>query len=354
MRARLPFLSEIAPIPGEIKTNLEDFQVEEVPAYLPSGSGDHLYVHFEKRDLSTPDAVRRIARALGVDPRATGYAGLKDKRAVTTQWASFERGDADRARGAAIEGIRVLEVARHGNKLRTGHLRANRFVLVVRGFPLDRVADAQRTLDLLVARGVPNGFGPQRYGRDGANLEAARRWLVEGGRGPRAPFERKLLVSVLQSSLFDQVLAERLEEGLFSEAVDGDLFRKEDTGGLFTSEDLADARARVAAFAISPTGPMFGAKMRWPEREARRREERVLAAGGLDEAKLRAFASSGEGTRRPLRVPIRDAALAPLEDGTGVRVSFELPKGSYATVVLREMLHRDEDDADLAPESSVF
>lgn len=354
MRPRLPFLTEIAPIPGDIKAKLEDFQVEEIAAYLPSGAGDHLYVRFEKRDLGTPEAVRRIARAIGVDPRATGYAGLKDKRAVTTQWASFERGDAERARSAAVEGVRILEVSRHGNKLRTGHLRGNRFVIVVRGFPLDRLSDARHVLDQLVERGAPNGFGPQRYGREGANLDVATRWLVEGGRPPRTPFERKLLVSVLQSALFDQVLAERIEEGLYGEPVDGDLFRKEDTGGLFTTDDLDDARTRMGAFAISPTGPMFGAKMRWPEREARRREERVLATSGLDEAKLRAFASWGEGTRRPLRIALRDAGITPLEDGSGARVAFELPKGAYATVVLREMLHREEDWPELAPDPSVF
>ena len=123
----LPFLSsEHAAIAGTIREHPEDFRVEEIPAYLPSGEGDHLFVRFEKRELTTRDAVRRIAGALGVSDRDAGCAGMKDRHAVTEQWASFLFGDAAKLEEAEIPGVRILEAARHGNKLRTGHLKGNR------------------------------------------------------------------------------------------------------------------------------------------------------------------------------------------------------------------------------------
>src|SRR5690606_23980130 len=121
------------PLTGQIRARPQDFRVDEVPAYEPEGAGDHLYVRFEKTGLDTPEAVRRIAQVLSVDPRDTGYAGLKDRHAIPRQWASFLCGDAARLEGAPIEGVEILEVSRHRNKLRTGHLRANRFELFVRG-----------------------------------------------------------------------------------------------------------------------------------------------------------------------------------------------------------------------------
>ncbi len=335
----LPYLTADVPgIPGVLRVALEDFVVDEMSAYELSGSGEHVYVHFEKRDLTTPEAMRRLIRALGAEPRAAGYAGLKDRRAVTRQWASFAIKDDSvaRALGDTLEGIRVLEVTRHGNKLRTGHLRGNRFALRLREVPLGREAEVAAVLARLAIEGIPNFYGEQRFGREAQNVAEARRWIVDGQRPPRDAFRRKLLVSSLQSELFNDVLAARLDDGLFAQAVDGDLLRKEDSGGLFTTDDLADASARVAAFEVSATGPMFGAKMRWPERDARAREERVLAAAGLTAAHLESFARDGEGTRRPLRVRPLDVSVETEAPGV-VLLRFTLPKGAYATVVLREV-----------------
>lgn len=335
----LPYLTADVPgIPGVLRVALEDFVVDEMSAYELSGSGEHVYIHFEKRDLTTPEAMRRLIRALGAEPRAAGYAGLKDRRAVTRQWASFALKDDSvaRALGDTLEGIRVLEVTRHGNKLRTGHLRGNRFALRLREVPLGREAEVAAVLARLAIEGIPNFYGEQRFGRDAQNVAEARRWIVDGQRPPRDAFRRKLLVSSLQSELFNDVLAARLRDGLFAQAVDGDLLRKEDSGGLFTTDDLADASARVSAFEVSPTGPMFGAKMRWPERASREREERVLAAAGLTAAHLDGFARDGEGTRRPLRVRPLDVAVETEAPGV-VLLRFTLPKGAYATVVLREV-----------------
>ncbi len=332
----LPRLTGEPPLIGVYRATPEDFRVDEVPAYLPEGEGDHLFVRFEKTGLDTPQAVRRIASVLGVDPKNAGWAGLKDRHAVTRQWASFLFGDPAKLEGAEIEGVRVLEAARHRNKLRTGHLSANRFELVVRCDEVAGLEEAQRRLGDLERRGVPAYYGEQRFGRDGHNLVAARRWLVEGGKAPRDRFRRKLYVSTLQASIFNDLLAARVTEGTMDDVVPGDLLRKEDTGGLFASERTEDDRPRAARFEVSATGPMFGARMRWPEGEAAEREEAALREAGLTRADLERFRSSGEGTRRPYRFKLGDPAIEPVPDG--IRLCFTLPSGAYATVVLRELV----------------
>jgi len=333
----LPRLNDdLAPMPGRLRAAPEDFVVDEIPAYLPSGEGEHLFVRFEKRDLTTPEAVRRIAAAVGADARDAGWAGLKDRHAVTTQWASFARADRERALAAAVDGVRVLEAMRHGNKLRTGHLVGNAFTLRVRDVPRDRHGDASVVLERLARTGVPNYFGEQRFGVHGRNLARARAWLVDGGTAPRDRFERKLLVSVLQSSLFNEVAAARVRDGLLGRALDGDILRVEESGGLFISRDPEKDDPRVGSWELSPTGPMFGARMRAAEGATLARERAVLVASGLDDAKLERFRAWGEGTRRVLRV--RPSELSVVAEGDDLVVAFALPKGAYATVVMRELL----------------
>ena len=335
----LPYLVATGdPIDGEIRARPEDFVVEEVPAYLPIGEGDHLYVRFEKVGLDTTEAVKRIAHAMGANPREAGYAGMKDRHAITTQWASFLFGDAEKLDGATIEGVRILERARHGNKLRTGHLAGNRFTLRVRGAPSDALELARERLEELARRGVPAFFGAQRFGHGGGNLTRAARWILEGGHAPRKGFERKLGVSTLQSALFNELLAERVRESTMDDALPGDLMRKEGSGGLFVTEDATADRERVRAFEITPTGPMFGARMRWPEEEARAREEACRSRWGLDDERLERFRGAGEGTRRPYRMAITEASAEADEEGLVFR--FVLPSGGYATMVLREVLGR--------------
>jgi len=334
--APLPLLTaDIEGVDGHVREVPEDFRVEEVPAYAPEGRGHHLFVRFEKTALTTPEAVRRIASALGVDPGEAGWAGLKDRNAVTTQWASFAGADAQVALSATVEGIRVLDAVPHGNKLRTGHLKANRFEVRIAGAAPG--FDVARTiLDRLERSGMPNYFGEQRFGHQGRNIGDARRWLIAGGRAPRGRFERKLLVSVLQAMLFNDVLANRMRDGLFETAVAGDLLRKEETGGLFVTADLDEAQSRTVAWEVSPTGPMFGDKMRWPEAEALAREEAVLSRWELQKTDLRRFAKYGEGTRRVLRVRPAEVDLTREQDA--LRLRFVLPKGAFATMVLRELL----------------
>ncbi len=338
----LPYLTrDFQGIGGRLKTSPEDFVVEEIPAYLPSGNGEHLYLKFRKRGLDTKVAIHRLADALGADVREAGWAGLKDRHAETTQWASFARVPEDRVTGVDLEGIEVLETSRHGNKLRTGHLRANRFDILVRG--ASDVVQARATLAVLEGRGCPNYYGDQRFGRD--NLARALAW-ARGGRAPKGRFQRKLLASVLQSAGFNEVCRDRVAAGTVDKALPGDVFRKEDSGGLFTTGDLDDAARRVATNEISPTGPMPGPKMRRAVGEVERLEAVALERVGLDPDGIDRLARFAPGTRRSLRVFPTDATASVTADG--LRVTFTLRSGAYATSVMRELMKTETTPARVA------
>jgi tRNA pseudouridine13 synthase len=336
----LPFLTrDERSIGGVMRSVPEDFAVEEVPAYLPSGEGDHVYVRFAKRNMATPDAVKAIARALGVDGRECGWAGLKDKNAVTVQWASFLRADVEKARGLAVDGITVLEVSRHRNKLKTGHLYGNRFDLRVRGCVEGALAIAQRVAERIALEGAPNYYGAQRFGRDGKNVERGVRWLKGEDAPPRDGFERKMFASSVQSWLFNQYLSERVTDGLLALYVEGDLAVRHPSDRVFAITE-EEALSTYASRACSATGPMFGPEMRWPEGAARAREERVLAASGLGIEHFARARGLAEGTRRATRVCPASIEVSE-EEPSVLRFRFELPAGAYATAVLREFRKSD-------------
>ena len=325
---------------GSVRAAPEDFRVDEVPAYLPSGAGPHLYVRIEKRGRTTRDAVRALAGALGVPERDAGFAGMKDKDAVTTQWLSFPLARDPHPSDLAFPGLRVLEVSRHGNKLRTGHVRANVFSIAVRGGDPGR---ARAAAAALAARGLPNFFGPQRFGTEGRNAEVGRALLLgpetpESRRAARDRFLRRLSLSAYQALLFNRWLAERMADGLFAAALRGDVMKKLDSGGLFDCDDPATDGPRVAAFEISPAGPMFGHKLRAASHDALAREERLLAAEGIRLADFARGGGEAEGTRRAARLRV---AVTVEDEPDGYRARFELPKGSYATVVLGELVKGD-------------
>lgn len=325
-------------VSATLRTTPADFVVDELPAYDASGEGDHLYVTFRKTGLTTLHVVRALAERLGVDPREVGFAGMKDRHAVTTQIASFpfaQGRDSAEALGVALEGVSILDAKRHRNKLRTGHLRGNRFTITLRDLDAGGCATIERRLERVRAEGVPNAFGPQRFGRDGANPERALAWLNGKARPPRDKRERKLLFSALQSRAFNQVLAAREAEGAWSSVLLGDLAQKHDSGGVFlvSEGDLDDARARATEGLISPTGPMFGVKMRWPEGRAAELEHEALAEMIDDPTRLAAFSNYGEGARRALRLWV-DELTWKREGADALVVSFVLTKGGYATTVL--------------------
>ncbi len=382
---------------GTIKETPEDFQVTEIPLYLPCGSGEHTYAEIEKRGVTTLDALRRIARALEVSDRDMGYAGMKDARGITRQTISIPRVDPQRVLDLDLPGIRVLSAVRHTNKLKLGHLAGNRFLIRLVGVEPHALERAEAVLQVLLERGVPNRFGKQRYGAQGNShliggawlrgdyrgavdalmgkpeLVRDERWqsaIASYGRGeleeslrllpghcrterdvlqrlvkrPEAwdkalnaihPRLKKLYLSAFQSFLFDRLLESRLPA--LDRVMAGDLAIKHDNGACFLVTDAVAEAPRAATFEISPSGPMFGCKMKSPEGEPGEMESTLLAGEGLTPASFDLPAGLRlEGERRSLRVPLREPLLT--EDGADLLLEFSLPKGSYATAVLREIV----------------
>ena len=322
------------------KSAPSDFRVDEVPSYEPSGAGDHVYVKLEKTNLTTDDVVRRLARATGVHPRDVGVAGLKDKVGVTTQQISLalperKHPDLSAIEGLEIDGVKILSVRRHGNKLRTGHLVGNRFAITLRDVASEERMQIAQSFLRAGEEGVPNHYGQQRFGRDNDNDARALAWLSGKEPGPRDPKKRRFLFSALQSRAFNDVLEARISYGTSKMPIEGDLLVVHRSGGIFASENLAEERGRAERLEVSPTGPMPGASMKMPTHAALVLEGEIVArvfGAGFDFAAVRAL---GEGTRRPLRVLPSEVRVEIPEEQTDVlRVYFVLPKGAYATTVL--------------------
>lgn len=320
---------------GAFKLVPEDFEVEELPAYAPSGEGEHLYLWVEKRGRDTREVVKALSGALGVDEGDIGVAGMKDRQAVTRQLLSVPAKAEPRVADFALEGVSVLWTRRHGNKLRTGHLKGNRFRLRLRG--VKDVGAARESFSRLGAHGVPNYFGDQRFGREGDNADFGR-LLVLGQRLPRRPdkFQRKLYLSAFQSRLFNRALVERLRAGTFDTALLGDVLRREDSGGLFVCEAPEVDGPRVASFEVSPAGPLFGPKMTAAAHAVAEAEAKLLADEGVTLEDFKRGGDETQGGRRPYRVRLGNPSLE--VDGEDLVLTFELPKGAYATEVLHELL----------------
>lgn len=339
----LPYLTaELPGIGGVLRARSEDFFVDEELPYAASGTGTHVFVRIEKVGLATNAAVSAIARALGIRDRDIGVAGMKDRHAVTRQWISLPPPTTPEAALAlALPNIRVLEAIRHEHKLRTGHVRANRFVLVVREVGPGAADRAGAILELLAqAPGAPNWYGEQRFGRDGDNAARGRAIVlgeVVTGRDRRMD---RLMVSALQSHLFNTWLTARVADKLYRTAIAGDILHKVG-GGLFdcTAPDVDGAR--VAAGEVIPTGPMFGDRMRRPADGsiAAAREAAVLAEAQLSREDFARVRQLAEGTRRDAAITVRDARVTAV-DGSTIEVAFALPGGAYATTVMREIMKR--------------
>ena len=321
----------------------EDFFVEELPLYEASGSGEHLYLTVEKKGRTTQEVAKELARALGVRERDVGVAGQKDKRGVTVQRMSIATPTPpEQALKLSGAGFRVVAAARHGNKLRPGHLRGNRFRIVVRGVVPDGLSRAEAVCARLRETGAANLFGPQRFGKYGDNAELGRAILARE-KVIRDRFLRRMALSALQSELFNACLAARIADGLFDRAIDGDVLKKRATGGLFVCEDPATDTTRVQARELDPAGPLPGHSLFAARGEASRREEAVLAAARVDPASFAAGGDEMEGARRPYRIAVEDLSVEPRAPDV-LALSFALPKGSYALAVLREVLKDTEFD----------
>jgi tRNA pseudouridine13 synthase len=334
-----------------IKGSPEDFVVEEIPAYEASGQGEHLFLRFTKRALTTDDAVRAIARALGAKQRDVGVAGLKDKVGITTQTISVpmprgpDGGNAfvARARALTLPGITILDARPHGNKLKTGHLVGNRFTIRVSGLDPTRVGDVIAAFEVIGREGVPNAFGPQRFGRAKDNAERARAWLSGRAQAPGDPRLRRLLWSALQAEMFNAVLAERVRDGTWKTPLLGDLVKRRTSGGLFLCADVQVDQERAERGEVSPTGPIYGVKMQSPEGRPAELERRIVWQLLGENVDMAATKVLGEGTRRALRLWVEDLRVEPInhqqapaagEQDASIRVYFVLPKGAYATTVL--------------------
>jgi tRNA pseudouridine13 synthase len=330
---------------GRIRDRDDDFEVEEVPSYEPSGGGDHLYLWVEKRGMAPEFFARTIAQRLGVRPGDVGTAGLKDRHAVTRQWVSVPAMAEARLPQLDGDGLRVLKTGRHTNKLKPGHLRGNRFRILVRD--ADRTANVDAVLDRIRAQGLPNFYGPQRFGRGGSTVELG--WKCLRGTAPRRlrPFLYRFALSAVQSLLFNDVLARRMTDGLYRTVLDGDVMAKWPAGGLFVATDVPAEQARLGAWETVPAGPMFGKKTFPAAGVAADREAAVLRDHGLGPAAFAGFGKLLLGTRRHNLVYLDDLSAAWEPDG--LRLSFTLPAGSYATVLLREVMKARVDDADDEP-----
>lgn len=317
-----------------LRVTPEDFRVEEIPLYAPSGAGEHTFVCVEKRGRTTEDVARVLSEIAGVARRDVGYAGRKDRDAVARQWFSVPRLPPERALEFTREGLRVLEAVPHRHKLRTGQLAGNRFEIVVREVDEGAAAHCAQVLSRLCASGMPNRFGPQRFGRDGGNVEQGLKIL----RGAYAGMDRRkarFLVSALQAAVFNEAL--RLREAPLSSVERGEIAVVHATGGLFRVEDAAREQPRADLFEISATGPIFGGRTLDPDGSARERERAALVAVGIDpDQPLRPPRGIElRGARRALRVRPEEVALEPLPEA--LRLRFTLPPGSFATVLIEEV-----------------
>lgn len=307
-----------------------------MPSYLPQGKGSHRYALVRKTGLTTRDLVTALQDA-GVPVNEIGVAGLKDKHAVTTQWLSVPNKYDDAFDAlAARDDVEILETSRHKNKLGMGHLKGNHFRIRIREPEANGLELARAVLARLAQVGAPNYFGPQRFGRFGRNAIDGLKLL----RGEWVPGDHRLkrfFLSALQSMLFNRLLALRMEQGLYRRVLVGDWAKKHDTGGTFLVEDPAEA-ARAERLEISATLPLYGKRVPVSDGVPGEMESAILDEFGLRWADF----TARRGDRRISRVALD--AVEVFHADEGLLLSFVLPKGCYATIVLREVMKVDVDE----------
>lgn len=319
---------------GIIRSCPEDFVVEEIPRVTPAGEGSHLWLWVEKRSANTDWVARELAKAASCPLRDVGYAGLKDRHAVTRQWFSVPGSEhaAENLASVEIEDTRVLEIHKHTRKLKRGTLNGNRFILKIRGFEGDAARTAQR-LTQIKAGGVPNYFGPQRFGRDGANVEKGYTLLKRSARLQRN--KKSIYLSAIRSFMFNHLLAERVRQANWNTLIDGDLAMLDGSQSIFPCGVPDDEiEERCNRLDIHPTGPMPGENGTQVTSVAAELEQNVLS----DWPQLIEVLASDrvQASRRSLRLNVVGLEWV-FADGD-LELRFVLPPGAYATTVLREVL----------------
>lgn len=333
------FSADLGGVGGNIKETPEDFEVEEITSYEPCGEGEHLFIWIEKRMLSADELLQQVASALEIPFHDIGMAGKKDRNAVTRQYISVPREAEPRLKQLNHSGIRVLSTKAHGNKLSVGHVKGNRFRIVVRDLTNNDPDRIDQITERIQQMGFPNFFGLQRFGSKGDTADIGFR-ILNGDdedlpRYWRSKGSRKFALSAAQSYLFNRYLLKRLVEKGNENLLAGDVVFKT-TGGIFRVEDLAVEQERYRQGEIVPAGPIFGKKTYLADKEALAFEDSVLEEAGLERERFSQFGKRLMGTRRAIVCHPQDFSV--LRNENHLTLNFTLPAGSYATVLLAEFM----------------
>jgi len=341
-----PYLTaDLEGIGGRIRARPEDFMVEEVALYEPSGYGSHLYVNITKRNQTTRDVQLQLANLFNLKPMNIGTAGLKDKYAVTTQTFSilFEKNDVRPDDTSELIkdslDIKVNWAKLHGNKLRTGHHIGNRFKITITNtrMPTNKAAKRSRRIaEMIHLKGMPNYYGEQRIGKHGEKVRQG--WaILQGQKTYKDRWLSKLLVAAYLSYLCNRYLAERMRRGLFDRILLGDIAKKHETGGIFWVNDPLTEQPRYEAQEISFTAPIYGYQMSKPLGEPAALEAEIFEESEMSMETFRRMKVTG--TRRFGRLTPR---IEVAEASRGVQLSFMLPKGGFATTLLSEFMKTEQ------------
>ncbi len=348
----LPFLTASLPgCGGVLKFSPGDFIVEEIPLYQPAGSGEHLYIWIEKRNISTEGAVRHLARKLEIPLKSTGYAGKKDTDSISRQWLSFHTPAQPQPENLESSSIRILEMTRHSNKLRRGHLRGNAFNITIRNIAPE--AELEHLFGHLLAEGFPNYFGSQRMGKDDGNVHQGREFVRNtedrpGRRNKRGLERTRFVINAYQSAMFNEITALRLQNmGTLGQLLPGDIAVLHRNGASFPVEpgELNEIQARADHWELSPSAPLFGYKVPLCQEYPGRWESAILSREGLSlsDFRLGSKSVSPKGERRSVRARPHELSwdILPNHGSHHLRLRVTLDKGVFATSLLREVMKNE-------------
>jgi len=332
--AALPYAFGAPCVRALVRSTPEDFLVTELPLVEPDGNGQHLLVRVRKRNCTTPDVARELAQQCGVARRTVSWAGLKDRQAVAEQWFSIDLAGRPDPGLTGGRGFEVLEVQRHGRKLRRGALAGNAFELLLREVDGEREAIEARLAGISKS-GVPNYFGPQRFGRRGDNVEQALA-MFAGKLRVRGREQRSILLSAARSHIFNAILGERVSADDWNHALPGDVLQWQGSRShfLWDGSETERIETEIAALELHPTGALWGRQGSQATDDMAEREEAV--AGRYPELVQGLVDAGMDSDRRALRLMVSQLEWHWEEDT--LRLQFELPPGAYATTVLREVL----------------
>jgi tRNA pseudouridine13 synthase len=315
---------------AQVRAAPEDFVVQEWLGWEAAGEGDHLLLRVRKRGANTLWIAKQLARLAKLDPREVGFAGLKDRDAVAEQSFTVPARSAigESWIGVAGEGFEVVAAARHRRKLKRGALKGNDFTITLRAFSGDPATLEQR-LRAIATAGVPNYFGPQRFGRDGGNLRTALAWFSDGI-APADRWQRGFALSAARAAIFNAVVARRVTDGTWNGLLPGETVNLDGSGSVFVAEVIdAALEERCARLDVHPTGPMWGGREAPAALEAEIGARYGVLAQGLSKAGL-------EAERRALRIRV-DRLEWTIESDV-VQLRFRLFRGSFATAVMHELI----------------